>query len=194
MKTTTRYAASALLLTLPVLAGCSDSTDPQGPTEPAASASVAAAASSPPIPVSGSAVFFASTAVVHSEEPTETGMIQRSTAVVKLSGDVSGWVLFHPTSVFDFVNGTLVNTGTQIFAGTIAGSDPVVLHDDQFRFDVDLATGATVGEIVFSRSNDAPHKGGWYECRLGMVATGMTPEGDITSDLSGTCRARGNVR
>jgi hypothetical protein len=193
MKTTTQYGATVLLLTLPVLAACSDSPVPVGPTDLKASASMAAAASSPPIPVSGSAVLFATTAVVHSEVPTGTGMIQRSTAVVKLSGDVSGWILFHPTSVFDFVNGTLVNTGTQIFAGTIAGSEPVVLHDDEFRFDIDLATGATTGEIFLSRSNDAPHKGGWYECRLAMVGTGVTPEGDLTSDYSGTCTRRGNV-
>jgi hypothetical protein len=193
MKATTRYGASVLLLTLPLVAACSDTPVSLGSTDPEASASMAAASSSPPIPVSGSGVLFATTAVVHSEEPTETGMIQRSTAVVKLSGDVSGWVLFHPTSVLDFVNGTLVNTGTQIFAGTIAGSDPVVLHDNKFRFDIDLATGATTGEIYFSRSNDAPHKGGWYECRLAMVGTGVTPEGDLTSDYTGTCRRRGNL-
>ena len=194
MKKTTRFLASILVLALPVLAACTDHTGPQGPTEVEASAPLSSAASLPAIPVSGSAVFFATTVVVHSEEPTETGMIQRSTGVVKLSGDVSGWVLFHPTSEFDFAAGTLVNTGTQIFAGTIAGSEPVILHDDEFRFDIDLATGATVGEIYFSRSNDAPHRGGWYECRLAMVGTGTTPEGDLTSDMSGTCTRHGNLK
>ena len=34
--------------------------------------------------------------------------------------------------------GTLVNTGDQVYSGTIAGSDPVMIHDDQFRFYRDL--------------------------------------------------------
>lgn len=183
-----------VLMIVPVVAVCTDATDPQGSGEAGVSASELTAASSAPIPVSGSTVAFASSAVIHSEEPTATGMIQRSTSVVKVSGDVSGWVLFHPTSVFDFAAGTLVNTGSQVFSGTIAGSDPVVLHDDQFRFDIDLNTGETIGEIHFSRSNDAPHKGGWFECRIVLVGTGVTPEGDFTSDYDGTCVRRGNLR
>lgn len=143
--------------------------------------------------VSGSTVAFASTGVVHSEVPTETGVIQRSTSVARLTGDLDGWLLFQPTSVFDFESGSLVNTGTQIFAGTILGSDPVILHDDKFRFDIDLGTGETIGDVRLSRSNDAPNKGGWFECRLEVVGTGVTPEGDPTSDYTGECIRRGNL-
>jgi len=139
-------------------------------------------------------VSFASTAVVHSEVPTEEGMMQRSTSVARLTGDVSGWLVFHPTSVFDFATGTLVNTGSQIFSGTILGSDPVILYDDTFRFEIDLATGETTGEVHFARSNDAPRHGSWFECDLVIVGTGATTEGDPTSDYSGECVRLGDAR
>ena len=121
-------------------------------------------------------------------------MIQRSSDIIQLSGDIEGYVLYHPTSVFDFANGTLVNTGTQVFSGTIAGSAPVLLHDDTFRFESDLATGATTGEVHFRRSKDAPHPGSWFDCDLDIVGTGLTPEGDAMVDYSGTCVPRGNGR
>ena len=70
-------------------------------------------------------------AIVHSQKPTATGMIQQSTEIVELSGDLRGRVLYHVTSVFDFVNGTLVNSGEQVYSGTVAGSAPVMIHDDQ---------------------------------------------------------------
>ena len=133
-------------------------------------------------------------AIIHSQEPTETGMVQRSSDYIELTGDLKGYVLYHPVSVFDFANGTLVNTGTQFFSGTVAGSAPVILHDDTFRFEVDLNSGATTGEVHLGRSKDAPEKGGWYECDLAITGTGMTPDGDGISDYSGTCRARGSLR
>ena len=74
-------------------------------------------------------------------------MIQQSTEIVELAGDLRGRVLYHVTSVFDFVNGTLVNTGDQVYSGTIAGSAPVMIHDDQFRFDVNLVTGKETGRV-----------------------------------------------
>ena len=43
--------------------------------------------------------------LIHSQTPTATGMIQQSTEIVELSGDLRGRVLYHVTSVFDFVNG-----------------------------------------------------------------------------------------
>jgi hypothetical protein len=154
-------------------------------------ASAVAASDEQTIPVSGSGVHFNTTAVVHSRQPTPTGMIQRSTEIAKLTGDLNGYILYHPTSEFDFVNNTLVNTGTQLFSGTIAGSDPVILHDDEFRFEVDLATGATRGEVHLSRSKDAPDRGEWYECDLVIVGTGLTPEGDAMADYTGTCTRKG---
>jgi hypothetical protein len=193
MNATTWYGASILLLSVPVLAACAEDSLPQGPAVAAASAAPYSAAKSQPFAVSGSAVHFFSTAMVHSQEPTGNGMVQLSTDIIQLTGDLNGYVLYHPTSSFDFAAGTLVNTGTQVFSGTVAGSGPVILHDDRFRFVVDLATGATTGEVHLSRSGDAPHRGGWYECHLVVTGTGVTPEGDNLSDYTGTCTRYGNL-
>ncbi len=65
-------------------------------------------------------------------------------------------MLYHPVAEFDLEAGTLVLTGRQYFSGTVAGSEPVLLHDDRFRFDVELETGASTGSVHFSRSRDAP--------------------------------------
>jgi hypothetical protein len=142
-------------------------------------------------PVSGTAVHFFSTAITHSQSPTETGMIQRSTDIVELTGDLHGYLLYHSTSSFDHVDGTLVNTGIQVFSGTIADSDPVVLHDDRFRFEVDLSTGHTEGRVHLARSKDAPAADGWFECDLHVLGTGLTAEGDALADYSGECTRRG---
>lgn len=142
-------------------------------------------------PVSGGGVHHFSTAIVHSVEETDTGMIQRSSDIVTLSGDLEGHLLYHPTSVFDFSNGTLVNTGTQLFSGTVLGSAPVILHDERFRFDVDLATGATTGTVHLGRSKDAPHGAQWYECNLDVTGTGLTGAGDATFVYNGHCTRMG---
>lgn len=142
-------------------------------------------------PVEGSGVHYFTDAVIHSQEPTATGMIQRSTETVKVSGDLRGHLLYHVTSDFDFVSNTMVNTGTQFFSGTVGDSEPVVLHDDEFRFVVDLTSGATTGEVHLSRSVDAPDKSAWFECDLSVVGTGMTPEGNATFDYSGECIRKG---
>jgi hypothetical protein len=192
-----RHAALFLLLVGPTLAMCdaaptalrSDRSTPG--SDPLVMASIGSAASRT-ISVSGSAVHYLTTAAIHSQQPTAVGMIQRSTEIIRLTGDLDGYILYHPTSTFDFANGTLVNTGTQLFSGTIAGSEPVVLHDDDFRFEVDLATGATLGSVRLARSNDAPHKGTWYECDLTVVGTGQTPEGDVLADYDGICLHRGS--
>lgn len=183
-------SAVLTLLIVIALVGCDD--NPVGASDAAASPD-APEASAQPIAVSGSGVHYFTTAVIHSQEPTENGMIQRSTDIIELTGDLSGYILYHPVSVFDYEAGTLVNTGTQFFSGTVAGSAPVVLHDDEFRFDVDLATGATTGEVYLGRSNDAPKRGGWYECTLDVIGTGLTPEGNGMVDYSGECTPRGNV-
>jgi hypothetical protein len=144
-----------------------------------------------PVAVSGEGVHFFTTAIAHSQEPTESGMIQRSSDIVTLSGDLEGHILYHATSTFDFAAGTLVNTGSQMFSGTILGSDPVILHDDRFVFEVDLATGATIGEVYLGRSKDAPHPGWWWECDLDVVGTGLTEDGDATVVYTGECRRMG---
>lgn len=188
---TCRLAVALPLFVAPLLAACTtESTVPEAAAQEAAAHS---AASTRTIPVSGSAVHYFTTAVVHSEEPTQTGKVQRSTEIIRLTGDLNGFILYHPTSIFDIAGGTLINTGTQIFSGTVAGSAPMILHDNQFRFTIDLATGATVGEVHLSRSNDAPHPGAWYECDLEVIGTGMTPAGDATANYTGTCTQRGNA-
>jgi hypothetical protein len=188
----TRRQRSAAIPIIALLAvGCAQ------PAVPDATAQEPAAHAGPdtrPFPVSGSAVHHFTTAAIHSEEPTPTGKVQRSTETIRLTGDLDGYILYHPTSTFDFAAGTLVNTGTQIFSGTVAGSAPVILHDDRFRFTVELATGATTGEVYLSRSRDAPERGTWFDCLLTVVGTGMTEAGDAMADYTGTCARMGNPR
>jgi hypothetical protein len=137
--------------------------------------------------VTGSGEDHLSTAIVHSKEPTPTGKIQRSTEIVELRGDLKGFVLYHVTSVFDFAAGTLVNTGDQVFSGTIAGSAPAMLHDDQFRFRVNLATGEETGKAYLFDHVAGPK----VRCTLDVVGTGLTAEGNPAFDYRGTCTFRG---
>lgn len=139
------------------------------------------------ITVSGSGYDALTTAIVHSKEATPTGMIQRSTEIVELHGDLNGRVLYHVTSVFDFVNGTLVNTGEQVYSGTIAGSEPVMIHDDQFRFEVNLVTGTEAGQVYLFNHIAGPK----VRCTLTVVGTGMNADGNPTFDYTGTCTFRG---
>jgi hypothetical protein len=185
------YAMTLVLVMSPLLAGCNREAA-AAPQDRDAATSLAPASRT--IPVSGSAVHYVSTGIIHSQQPTSNGMIQRSTEIVRLSGDLVGYALYHPTSTFDYTANTLVNTGTQFFSGTIAGSEPVVLHDDKFRFTIDLATGEDTGEVHLSRSKDAPDQGRWYECNLHAVGTGQTPAGDNLSDYTGECIRHGNAK
>ena len=139
------------------------------------------------VQVAGSGFDFLTTAIVHSKEPTENGMIQRSTEIVELNGDLRGRVLYHVTSVFDFVHGTLVNTGDQIFSGTIAGSAPALIHDDQFRFDVNLVTGEESGQVYLFNHIAGPN----VRCMLHVVGTGLNTDGNPTFDYTGQCTFRG---
>jgi hypothetical protein len=139
------------------------------------------------VQVSGSGVDRLDTALVHSEQPTATGLIKRSTETVELQGDLAGRVLYHVTSVFDFVHGTLVNTGDQVYSGTIAGSRPLLVHDDQFRFEVDLATGEEAGKVYLFNHLAGPK----VRCTLDVVGTGRDSSGNPTFDYTGECTFRG---
>lgn len=139
------------------------------------------------VPVSGSGFDDLVNAIVHSKEPTPAGMIQKSTEIVELRGDLNGRVLYHVTSVFDFAAGTLVNTGDQVYSGTVAGWAPVLIHDDQFRFEVNLGTGAETGKAYLFNHIAGPK----VQCELDVVGTGLTPEGNPTFDYTGTCTIRG---
>ena len=135
-------------------------------------------------PVSGTAIHRFTTAIIHSQKPTVTGKIQRSTDLVELRGDLKGHVLYHPVTVIDTVGGTLVNTGSQVFSGTVLASEPVLLYDDRFRFEVNLRTGAESGEVHLSTRLAGPKVG----CDLVVVGAGRkTPEGDSIVEYRGTC-------
>ena len=137
--------------------------------------------------VAGNGVDDLNHAIVHWKKPTATGLIQQSTEIVELTGDLRGRVLYHVTSVFDFVNGTLVNTGDQVYSGTIAGSAPALIHDDQFRFEADLITGNETGKVYLLNHIAGPK----VRCRLVVAGTGLNSEGNPTFSYSGTCTFRG---
>lgn len=139
------------------------------------------------INVAGSGVDLLNTAIVHSTRATATGTIQRSTETVELTGDLRGRVLYHVTSVFDVVNGTLMNSGDQVYSGTIAGSDAVLIHDDQFRFEVNLQTGSESGK-VYLFNHLAGEK---VRCVLDVTGAGLSPEGNPTFTYAGRCTLRG---
>ena len=136
--------------------------------------------------VAGTGIHYFSTAKIHSKEETATGFVQRSTDIIELDGDLQGTVIYHPVSVFDLAAGTLVNTGHQVFSGTVLGSAPVMIHDDEFRFDVNLHTGETTGKVYLSD----PMAGPKIRCELDAVGTGMTPEGDALVAYTGRCRLK----
>ena len=138
------------------------------------------------VQVAGSGVDFLNTAIVHSQEPTATGMIQRSTETVELTGGLTGRVLYHVTSSFDFVNGTLVNTGDQVYSGTVAGSAPVLIHDDQFRFEADLRTGHERGRVYLVNHIAGPK----VRCQLDVTGTGLNADGNPTFTYAGECTFR----
>lgn len=144
-----------------------------------------------PAAVSGTAVHRFSTAVTHSEEPTATGSIRRSTDIVEIDGDLRGKVLYHATSEVDTTSGTLEVTGKQLFSGTVLGSEPLIFYDEEFRFEGDLETGAVRGEVLLRRSEDAG-PGAYETCHLVVEGSGeKTPEGDVITHYSGTCTPSG---
>ena len=126
-------------------------------------------------------------AIVHWQKPTPTGSIQQSTEIVELFGDLRGRVLYHVTTVIDSANGTLVNTGHQVYSGSIAGSMPVVIHDDQFRFELDLATGKETGQVFLFNHIAGPK----VRCTLEVTGTGLNADGNPRFTYSGECAFRG---
>jgi hypothetical protein len=122
-------------------------------------------------------------AIVHSRKQTPTGMIQQSTETVELKGDLAGRVLYHVTSTFDNANDTLVNTGDQVFSGTVAGSDPVMIHDGRFSFHVNLKTGADSGSVYLGNHLAGPK----VQCTLQVVGAGKDADANPTFSYSGRC-------
>ena len=143
------------------------------------------------VDVAGTGVHYFTTARIYSQQPTDTGFVQRSTDIVELEGDLNGRILYHPVSEFDFAAGTLVNTGNQVFSGTVLGSEPVMIHDEWFRFEVNLATGETLGEVYLLEHIAGPR----VRCELTVTGNGtLTAAGDAVVDYTGRCRFRGESR
>jgi hypothetical protein len=136
------------------------------------------------VQVSGTGTDLLNGAIVHSKMPTATGVIQRGTEIVELSGDLNGKILYHVTTVIDNQKGTLVNTGDQVFSGTIAGSEPVMIHDSKFRFEVNLATGADSGSVYLFDHIAGPD----VRCELKVTGTGKSGDGNPTFHYAGTCK------
>lgn len=134
--------------------------------------------------VSGTAIHYFSTAVLHSERPTATGVVQRTTDTIELEGDIRGRVLYHPTTRINQQEGMLINRGHQVFSGTVLGQGPVLLHDDEFKFEVNLATGETVGTARLKDRLAGPIT----RCLLDIIGTGMTEQGDGLANYSGRCK------
>lgn len=146
--------------------------------------SAAAAAQVPrTIKVSGTGFDRLTTAIIHSKSQTPTGTIQQSTEIVELAGDLKGRVLYHVTTVVDSIRGTLVNTGDQVYSGTVAGSAPVMIHDNRFRFDVNLRTGHEAGRVYLLDHIAGPR----VKCTLDVLGTGMSADGNPTFSYTGEC-------
>ena len=136
--------------------------------------------------VSGNAVHFFSTSISHSEETVDGGKLAYTTDTIDIKGDLNGRVVYHIKSVFDFQKQTLVNTGHQVFSGTIKGSMPVLILDDQFEFNVKLDTGAVLGKVYLNQTL----AGESIECNLTITGTGYAENGDGLADYNGKCRKK----
>ena len=136
------------------------------------------------IQVSGTGTDLLNGAIVHSKQPTATGVVQHGTEIVELAGDLTGKILYHVTTVIDNQKGTLTNTGDQVFSGTIAGSEPAMIHDSRFRFEVNLATGADRGSVYLFDHVAGPR----VSCQLKVTGTGKTADGNPTFKYAGSCR------
>ncbi|MFC3200655.1 hypothetical protein ACFOEW_02330 [Alteromonas oceani] len=181
-----RLSALALLLGTLAIVGCSSlayAGELLAPGEPIAS----------PLNdkrwqrVSGQAVHFFPTVILHSSRETEAGKTERSTDTIDLTGDLNGRIVYHVTSLFDYAAGTLVNTGHQVFSGTVSGGEPVLLLDDNFIFTVDLNNGDTLGKVFLTRTLTGTRT----QCRLTVTGTGFDAQGNGLADYSGYCRHYG---
>lgn len=138
------------------------------------------------VQVVGSGTDLLNGAIVHSKKETSTGMIEKSTETVELKGDLIGRVLYHVTSRFYAANNTLVNTGDQVFSGTIAGSEPVMIHDGRFSFRANLKTGAENGSVYLFDHIAGPR----VQCTLHVVGTGKDADANPTFSYTGQCDFR----
>lgn len=141
------------------------------------------AATKQAVAVSGTGIHRFSTQRVHTRTPTDGGEAITSTDIIELEGDLTGKVLYHPTTAIDFQAQQLVNTGHQVFSGTVLNSQPVLLLDNSFRFVIDLEKGATRGEVHLDTVLAGPD----ISCDIIVIGTGMLENGDATASYTGTC-------
>lgn len=135
------------------------------------------------VAVSGHGVDLENGAIVYSELKTAAGLVRSSTVIVELEGDLHGRVLYQVTTRIDSARGTLTNTGQQVFSGTVAGSGPVMLYDDRFLFEVNLATGVEHGTVQLVHHLAGPR----VRCTLEVSGTGKDASGNPTFSYSGQC-------
>lgn len=136
--------------------------------------------------VSGTAVHYFDNRIVHRSNETAGGLRETTTETIDLTGDLEGRVLYQPTGNYDFVNGTLVNTGRQVFSGTVLGSEPVIIFDDEYRFEVDLNTGTVRGNVYLSDSIAGPKT----ECEIEVTGSSPPVNGKSESTYTGYCRVK----
>jgi hypothetical protein len=134
--------------------------------------------------VSGSGVDRADGAIVHSEQQGASGLVRTATEIVELEGDLHGRVLYQVTTRIDAERHKLTNTGRQVYSGTVAGSGPVLLYDDQFVFNVDLTTGAEHGAVYLVHQLGGPA----VRCELAVQGGGRDAGGNPAFTYSGECR------
>jgi hypothetical protein len=59
----------------------------------------------------------------------------------------------------------------------------VLIHDNRFRFDVNLKTGRETGRVYLLDHIAGPR----VQCTLDVVGTGLNPEGNPTFTYTGRC-------
>jgi hypothetical protein len=151
-------------------------------------AAAGGAATARSIAVAGTGTDLHNGAIVHSKRETAHGAIEKSTEIVELKGDLTGKVLYHVTSTYDFAKGILINTGDQVFSGSIAGSEPVMIRDTRFRFEVNLRTGEESGDVFLSDHLAGPR----VACTLHVVGTGRDADGNPLFRYTGNCTPGSN--
>ncbi len=136
------------------------------------------------VAVSGTGIHDFNTKILHRQKETPRKLREISTETIDLSGDLEGRVLYQPKGVTDKAAGTLVNTGRQVFSGTILNSRPVIVFDDEFRFDVNFYTGEVRGKVYLNQRIAGPK----ITCELEIVNSDQPPVDNRTfSNYSGYC-------
>ena len=140
------------------------------------------------VEVSGTAIHDFNTVILHREKTRPNGVKKTvTTETIDLSGDLEGRVLYQPVGVLNEARGTLVNTGRQVFSGTILGSRPVMLFDDEFRFEVNFFLQQVRGEVYLSERLSGPR----IACELEIIGGDQPPVDNRTfSTYSGFCWIR----